>query len=319
VTWRLSGEINTDMKRLLNAIRDQFELTHNEAKSALLFFVIIFVNLLLYYSYSTYTANEQSEILIEDYGKTEIPKTEERKNKWVDYGSSDKKSSKKVERFSFDPNVATNEQFERLGFPKYLAKTIINYRSKGGKFKYKEDMLKIYSMKHELYAEVENLVSLPSKMDKKTTDFDEHRVIAEDKPAYAPKKDFAIAKFDINTADTTQLMQIKGIGKVFASRIMKYRDILGGFHSVDQVGETYGIDPLVLPELKKYAVLNTKVKKIRINDLENFRHPYLKYNQVKVIVAYRKQHGNFKNAEDLKQIKILDEATISKIEPYLEF
>jgi DNA uptake protein ComE-like DNA-binding protein len=114
-------------------------------------------------------------------------------------------------------------------------------------------------------------------------------------------------------------MQIKGIGKVFASRIMKYRDILGGFHSVDQVGETYGIDPLVLPELKKYAVLNTKVKKIRINDLENFRHPYLKYNQVKVIVAYRKQHGNFKNAEDLKQIKILDEATISKIEPYLEF
>jgi DNA uptake protein ComE-like DNA-binding protein len=45
----------------------------------------------------------------------------------------------------------------------------------------------------------------------------------------------------------------------------------------------------------------------------------LKYNQVKVIVAYRKQHGNFKNAEDLKQIKILDEATISKIEPYLEF
>jgi DNA uptake protein ComE-like DNA-binding protein len=156
-------------------------------------------------------------------------------------------------------------------------------------------------------------------MDKKTTDFDEHRVIAEDKPAYAPKKDFAIAKFDINTADTTQLMQIKGIGKVFASRIMKYRDILGGFHSVDQVGETYGIDPLVLPELKKYAVLNTKVKKIRINDLENFRHPYLKYNQVKVIVAYRKQHGNFKNAEDLKHIKILDEATISKIEPYLEF
>ena len=139
------------MKRLLNAIRDQFELTHNEAKSALLFFVIILVNLLLYYSYSAYTVNEQSEILIEDYGKTEVPETEDRKSKWVDYGSSYKKSAKKAERFSFDPNVATNEQFERLGFPKYLAKTIINYRSKGGKFKYKEDMLKIYSMKPELY------------------------------------------------------------------------------------------------------------------------------------------------------------------------
>jgi hypothetical protein len=85
------------------------------------------------------------------------------------------------------------------------------------------------------------------------------------------------------------------------------------------VGETYGIDPLVIPELKKYASLSGQVKKIKINQLDNFRHPYLKFNQIKVIAAYRKQHGNFKSAEDLKQIKILDEATISKIEPYLEF
>lgn len=144
-------------------------------------------------------------------------------------------------------------------------------------------------------------------------------VFNEAKPAFVPKKNISIAKFDINTADTTQLMQIKGIGKVFANRIIKYRDILGGFHSIDQVGETYGIDPLVIPELKKYASLSGQVKKIKINQLDNFRHPYLKFNQIKVIAAYRKQHGNFKSAEDLKQIKILDEATISKIEPYLEF
>lgn len=306
------------MKRLLNFIREQLELTHNEAKSALIFFVIILVNLLLYYSYSAFTVNKQADILIEDYGKTVLPDKDERSNNWVDYGSA-KKFDRKIERFSFDPNTATAEQFTRLGFPKYLSKTIINYRTKGGKFKYKEDLLKIYTLKPELYADIENWVTLPSKLDKKAVDFDEQRVFNEAKPAFVPKKNISIAKFDINSADTTQLMQIKGIGKVFANRIIKYRDILGGFHSIDQVGETYGIDPLVIPELKKYASLSGQVKKIKINQLDNFRHPYLKSNQIKVIAAYRKQHGNFKSAEDLKQIKILDEATISKIEPYLEF
>ncbi|MCP9755401.1 hypothetical protein EGI26_09575 [Lacihabitans sp. CCS-44] len=311
------------MKRLINSLREHFELTHNEAKSALIFFTIILINILLYYSYSASTVNKQSKILIEDYGETEIPITEERKSNWVDYNTN-KKYAKKFEKFKFDPNIASEDQLTRLGFPKYLSKTIIKYRSKGGKFKYKEDLLKIYSMKPDLYGEIENLVLLPSKMDKKVVDFDEQRVFTEPKtPVYTKpvytKKEFSISKFDINTADTSQLMQIRGIGKVYANRIIKYRDILGGFHSIDQVGETYGIDPSILPELKKVAIMGSQIKKIRINELDNFRHPYLKFNQVKVIVAYRKQHGNFKNAEDLKEIKILDDATILKIEPYLEF
>lgn len=307
------------MKRLINALKEHFELTHNEAKSALIFFVIILINLLLYYSYSTLTVNSQSEILIEDYGKTELPEPEERKSNWVDY-NTDKKSAKRFEKFKFDPNIASEDQLTRLGFPKYLTKTMIKYRSKGGKFKYKEDLLRIYSMKPDLYAAIENLVLLPSKMDKKVTDFEKQRVFSE--PLKTPtftKKEFSTTKFDINTADTSQLMQIRGIGKVFANRIIKYRDILGGFYAIEQVGETYGIDPNILPELKKLAILGSQIKKIKINELDNFRHPYLKFNQVKVIVAYRKQHGNFKNVEDLKEIKILDDATISKIEPYLEF
>jgi competence protein ComEA len=307
------------MKRLLNSIREHFELTHNEAKSALIFFVIILVNLLLYYSYSTFSVNKQSEIIIENYGKTELPEKEESERKWVDYGSKNY-PKRKIERFRFNPNTSSELELTRLGFPKYLSKTILNYRNKGGKFKYKEDLLKIYSMKPELYSDIESLVDLPSKLDKKSTDFEEHRVINESpKSTFAPKKNTSIVKFDLNTADTTQLMQIKGIGRVFANRIIKYRDILGGFHSIDQIAETYGLDPAVIPELQKYGTLNGQVKKIKINQLDNFRHPYLKYNQIKVITAYRKQHGNFKNADDLKQIKILDETTISKIAPYIEF
>ncbi|MCU0471234.1 MAG: helix-hairpin-helix domain-containing protein, partial [Arcicella sp.] len=60
-------------------------------------------------------------------------------------------------------------------------------------------------------------------------------------------------------------------------------------------------------------------RKIKINEVNDFYHPYLKKFQIKAIVAYRELHGKFKSADDLKPIKVLDEASIEKIKPYLEF
>ena len=155
-------------------------------------------------------------------------------------------------------------------------------------------------------------------MEKQTKDFDEQRAITETKPFFTPKANKVISKFDINIADTTQLMQIKGIGPAYAKRIIKYRDLLGGFYSIDQISETYGLNPEIIPELKKYGIIGN-YKKININDLGKTKHPYLKYNEIKVINAYKKQHGPFKSKEDLRNIKILDDATIAKLEPYLSF
>lgn len=79
--------------------------------------------------------------------------------------------------------------------------------------------------------------------------------------------------------------------------------------------------PETIDELLKYGFVKNGVKKLKVNQMSisEFRHPYLKYYQAKAIIAYRDQHGAFKNSEDLKQIKVLDEATIIKVLPYLEF
>lgn len=301
------------MKQIINYIRDFFELTYNEAKSAFLFFLLIFLSLLGYYLSSYFTTKNQSTILIENFGNINIPEKKEEKRKY-----EFSKEKIKAESFRFDPNSASKEELIRLGFPKWTANTITNYRNKGGKFKFKEDLLKIYSIKPELYAHLENYIDLPSKTEKQPKDYDEERVITESKPVFIPKTNKVIPKFDINIADTTQLMQLKGIGPSYAKRIIKFRDLLGGFYSIDQIAETYGLNPELIPELKKYCTIGN-FKKLNINDLGNTKHPYLKYKEIKVINEYKKQHGVFKSMEDLRKIKILNDATLAKIEPYLNF
>lgn len=124
---------------------------------------------------------------------------------------------------------------------------------------------------------------------------------------------------DLNLADSTDLVTLKGIGKTFASRIIKYRTALGGFHSLDQLNEIYGLKPETIAQIRPYLKIKTPVSKIKINEVAELKHPYLRSYQAKAILAYRKQHGEFKNLEDLKNIDALDEETLAKLLPYLQF
>lgn len=245
-------------------------------------------------------------------------------------------NKKAYKNFNFDPNTASVEQFESLGLPKFIAERIDKYRSKGGKFRKREDFAKIYGILPDTYERLEPFITLPSADDESlrtpqaeatnveravaTTSPSEDKTI-ENKPISPKISTKQPIRFDLNTGDTTDFMKLKGIGSGYAKRIIKFRDMLGGFINAEQIKETYGLPPETVDELLKYGFVKNGVKKLKINQisLSEFRHPYLKYQQAKVIIAYREQHGAFKNSEDLKQIKILDEASIMKILPYIEF
>ena len=131
-----------------------------------------------------------------------------------------------------------------------------------------------------------------------------------------------IQPFDINTADTAQLIALKGIGSGRARQIVKFRDALGGFTNTEQFAEIFNIDSLSLSELQQYARIKTEVRKISVNTAtaeELDRSPYLSRRQAEIIVRYREQHGAYANAEALKPIRILDARTIERIAPYLAF
>jgi DNA uptake protein ComE-like DNA-binding protein len=132
----------------------------------------------------------------------------------------------------------------------------------------------------------------------------------------------AVEKFDLNVADTAQLKKIYGVGEKLSMRIIKYREALGGFVSMNQLREVYGLDSLVIDRLEKASEIkpNFSPRKMDINvatEKELKDHPYLS-KVAKALVSYRFQHGAFKAVSDIRSISSLDENTIQKITPYLQ-
>lgn len=218
--------------------------------------------------------------------------------------------------FRFDPNTVTEAEMTSLGFSAALSGRIAHYRQKGGKFRVRSDLRKMYGMDPAFYDAIYPYIKLPDNVPEKT----------------AEKKLFAVEKeseknnlpFDLNVADTAQLKTIRGIGEKLSMRIIRYRDALGGFVSKDQVAEIYGLDSVVVNRLVKRSFLaeNFNPRRIDINkatERELSVHPYLSVSAAKGIVSYRFQHGDLGSVQDLRKIPVLDDKTIQKITPYLEF
>ncbi|MBF9253275.1 helix-hairpin-helix domain-containing protein [Pontibacter sp. 172403-2] len=227
----------------------------------------------------------------------------------------------------FNPNELTVEEWQAFGLPKYLAQRILNYRSKVGDFTYKAELGKIYGLPDSVFRRLYPHIQLPEERPSKYGKRSEYASSrSEPRPDWSsnrpPREKFILAPFNINTADTTQLKQIRGIGSKLSARIVKYRDGLGGFHSMAQLQEVYGLSPEVVDSLRKYTFVPDAYAppQLSINTAtadELKAHPYITSNVARAIVAYREQHGQFKSIEDLQQIKLVTPELYQKLRPYL--
>lgn len=137
------------------------------------------------------------------------------------------------------------------------------------------------------------------------------------------KKEKVVLK-DINEASQEDLIKVYGIGEALSSRILKQKEILGGFVSMEQLGEVWGLSSEVIIELNNHfiVIVPSNFKKIPINDAslkELSQFPYFKYSLAKQIVTYRSMNGNFDNIEDLSKIKGFPVEKAKIISLYLEF
>jgi DNA uptake protein ComE-like DNA-binding protein len=212
--------------------------------------------------------------------------------------------------FTFDPNTASRDDLKSLGFSDRLSHRIMNYRTKGGKFKVKRDLRKLYGMDSILMARLYSYIDLPENVNSTGT---------KRNPVVSPVRS---VRFDLNLADTAQLIQLYGIGPKLSRRILTYRDRLGGFISQDQLTEVYGLDSVVINQLKKRTFIREDFRPRQINvnsaDEKELRSlPYIKHHLAKSIAAYRFQHGDYASIEELGQIALMDASTFQKIKPYL--
>ncbi|MCC9165977.1 ComEA family DNA-binding protein [Pontibacter harenae] len=228
----------------------------------------------------------------------------------------------------FNPNELSVEQWQAFGLPKYLAQRILNYRSKVGDLTYKAELAKIYGLPDSIFQRLYPYIQLPeNKPDKYNR---REGIAGNNSPRPEPnpnwntnkRERFILAPFNINAADTTQLKQIRGIGSKLSARIVKYRDGLGGFHSMRQLQEVYGLQPETVDSLQKYTFVpdvyapqQLPLNAVTADELK--AHPYISSNVARAIVAYREQHGLYKRVEDVQQVKLISKDLFEKLKPYL--
>lgn len=326
--------------RFQSLVRDYFGLSQKELRGFLVLVFLTILCLLAPFLYRFIADRKPIDTSAADQRKLDslvrLMQVEEAKQ--PQFGERPDRDKTTAERYSepklfpFDPNTVSVTDWQQLGLPRWLAERIDKYRSKGGQFRKKEDLLRIYDFPPDLYEQLEPYIRLAEKGgengERKFAQIKEQRFGSEpegaaNRPAFVerPAKPM-LQPFDINMADTAQLIALKGIGATLAGRIVKYRDALGGFISTGQFREVYGLDSLALDELTKYGQIRSAPRKIAVNTAtaeQLDRLPFLSRRQAQIIVSYREQHGAYTSAESLRPIRVLDAKTIEKITPYLEF
>lgn len=224
-------------------------------------------------------------------------------------------SQETSQTFSFDPNTAQEQDFLRLGLPGALVTRLLKYREKGGFFFDKSDFKKLYGLSEADFTRLEPYIAIA-------------RSEASVRPAaYSGGGGWARSELagplDINGAAPDDWRQLPGIGAARAHKIVRYRDKLGGFTTVDQVAETFDLPDSVFQKIRTRLQIQAPVyRQINLNtvtaeDLD--AHPYFSLKQAQLIIAYRTQHGPFVKVEDIERIAAFtDKQWLGKVKPYLK-
>lgn len=223
-----------------------------------------------------------------------------------------------VKPFPFDPNTADSTQLLRLGLKPWQVRNIYKYRANGGIYRKPSDFARLYGLTIKQYKALEPYIRISS-------DYLPAAILVADEPKYErdtvryPVKIGPSERVMLNTADTSLLKKVPGIGSGFARAIVGYRARLGGYYAVEQLKEINGFPEVALSyfELGNAAVVKININKLTLNQLR--RHPYINFYQAKAIVDFRRLHGNIKSLSDVSLSGEFTAADIQRLAHYVEF
>ena len=224
----------------------------------------------------------------------------------------------------FDPNTAPPEQLLALGLQPWQVKSLLKYRNKGGVFRQPSDFARLYGLTLKQYRQLEPYIRIADDY-RPAADFiaaERPRTMHQRDTLRYPMKLKAGMHVFLNTADTTDLKKVPGIGSYFARQIVNYRNRLGGFSGIEQLAE---IDDFPIESLTYFAVSadelakihRLNVNKLSLNELK--RHPYINFYMARAIVDFRRLHGDLQSLEQLKLLKDFSEEKVRRLQPYVTF
>lgn len=230
------------------------------------------------------------------------------------------KYNAKQKVYTFNPNFITDYKGYKLGMSVAEIDRLLAFRKENKYVNSPEEFQKVTQISDSLLQVIAPLFKFPDWTQNNTGFKTQKKEYIQ--KTFSKKENIVIK--DINQASQEDLVAIYGIGEALSSRILKQKEILGGFVSMEQLEDVWGLSPEVITQLNSHfkVVMPSGFKKIAINDAslkELSQFPYFKYALAKQIVTYRSMNGNFNNIEDLSKIKGFPVEKAKIISLYLEF
>ena len=215
-----------------------------------------------------------------------------------------------IKNFKFDPNKLDSLEWLELGVRPWTIKTIKSYQAKGGQFRTCDDLGKIYNLPDTVFNRLSLYCDITSPPAKRPESY---------VSKYPARKEESDKIININVATQEELKSLWGIGPVISENILERRELLGGFHSINQLSDIWGVSDSVLLMNKKRIHITAPFRYININGSEDSlsRNYLINYNLAKLIVRYRMQHGDYQKIEDLKNLRTISDSTYMVLAPYL--
>lgn len=221
---------------------------------------------------------------------------------------------------AFDPNTADSTLLLSLGLQPWQVRSIYRYRAKGGIYRQPSDFARLYGLTVKQYKELLPYIHIsdeykPAAEVYGRTDGDK---VVRDTLRY-PVKLQPGQYVVLDDADTASLRKVPGIGRYYASRIVRYRNDLGGYVSVAQLSEIEGIPEAALSYFRVTggAVRKLNLNRLTLNELKH--HPYINFYQARRIIDYRRLKGPLHSIDDLRLLKDFSQRDIERLRPYVEF
>ncbi|MCS6991280.1 MAG: helix-hairpin-helix domain-containing protein [Chitinophagales bacterium] len=226
-----------------------------------------------------------------------------------------------LDLFPFDPNTADAHMLKQLGLSERVVRNIISYRQAGGRFRFRQDLRKIYGLDESAYRRLAPFINLPERpaLFSGTEESEHVTSPSSAKETAAPAHPVLDSRLELNSADSAALVELPGIGPVLARRIIRWRNQLGGFYCLEQLYEVRGMPAETVERIWDLVTVDAqKIKSFDLNSVEAdvlASHPYFR-RIAQLIVNYRANHGPFKSFAEIEQLEGIQPEELQRIRPY---
>ena len=233
-------------------------------------------------------------------------------------GSFDKSNAqnRNRENESFDPNHTNVEELRSLGLSEKQAQAYLNYLATGARFEEAEDLKRLRVLYPNQAERLMRAAEFPARIGGTTPIVREHGNYGNQSgdindelnqsPEYEAPFLVKLKVLDLNLADSADFEALPGIGEKTAGRLVSFRESLGGFYSVGQLADVYGVDTANYNKAVRWLKVEegVAIKPIKLNSMTEEvlkKHPYIRWRMARALIAYRDKHGAYASIEEVRK------------------